>query len=191
MAEVVLFHHGHGKTAGIEAFAQQLRQAGHVVHTPDLYEGHTFAALDDGLAYARKTGFAEIVERGVRAADGLSDRLVYAGSSLGVLPAQKLAQTRTGARGALLFHACVPVTEFGTAWPADVPVQIHSMEGDPFFAGEGDLEAARALASSAEHAELFLYPGAEHLFTDSSLAAYDADASELLLRRVLDFLRDR
>src|SRR6266542_4159564 len=115
MAELILFHHAQGKTAGIGAFADELRRAGHTVHTPDLYDGHTFATLDDGVAYARKVGFAEILERGARAAKGLPDRLVYAGFSLGVMPAQKLAQTRAGARGALLLHACLPVSEFGTA----------------------------------------------------------------------------
>jgi dienelactone hydrolase len=128
------------------------------------------------------------MERGLTAVAGLGGALVYAGFSLGVMPAQRLAQTRAGARGALLFHACVPVSEFGEAWPAGVPVQVHGMDGDPFFADEGDLDAARALVDSAEQAELFLYPGKEHLFVDSSLPSYDQDAAALLTRRVLDFL---
>ena len=56
--------------------------------------------------------------------------VVYAGFSLGVLPAQALAQTRPGARGALLFHACVAPDEFGTPWPKAVPLQVHLMEAD-------------------------------------------------------------
>ena len=128
MAEVLLFHHAQGQTAGFHAFADELRSAGHTVHAPDLYEGRTFATLDEGMAYAQEVGFDEIVERGVRAADALPNDLVYAGFSLGVVPAQKLAQTRAGARGALLFYSCVPVSEFGSSWPADVPVQIHGME---------------------------------------------------------------
>ena len=191
MAEVLLFHHALGQTAGFGAFADELRRAGHTVHAPDLYDGRTFATLDEGLAYAQQVGFGEILERGVRAADGLPDELVYAGFSLGVLPAQKLAQTRAGARGALLFYSCVPVSEFGTSWPADVPVQIHGMDADPIFVDEGDLDAARELVASAEHAELFLYPGDQHYFADSSLPSYDADAAELLTRRVLDFLETR
>jgi dienelactone hydrolase len=189
MAEVLLFHHAQGQTSGFLAFADELRRAGHTVHAPDLYDGRTFDALDDGLAYAEETGFGEVLERGVRAADGLPAGLVYAGFSLGVLPAQKLAQTRPGARGALFFHSCVPVSEFGT-WPAGVPVQIHGMEADPFFVDEGDIDAARALVDSAEQAELFLYPGGQHLFADASLPAYDADAAALLRRRVLGFLAD-
>ena len=188
MAELVLYHHAQGLTKGVEAFADELRRAGHTVHVPDLYEGHTFDTLDEGLAYAKRTGFGTIMERGLTAVEGLGGALVYAGFSLGVMPAQRLAQTRAGARGALLFHACVPVSEFGEAWPAGVPVQVHGMNADPFFADEGDLDAARALVDSAEQAELFLYPGKEHLFVDSSLPSYDQDAAALLTRRVLDFL---
>jgi dienelactone hydrolase len=188
MAEVVLYHHAQGRTAGVEAFAAELREAGHVVHVPDLYEGHTFETLDDGVAYASQTGFDTLVERGVAAADGLGDALVYAGFSLGVMPAQRLAQTRAGAKGALLFYSCLPVSEFGDAWPAGVPVQIHGMDADPFFAGEGDIDAARDLVASADQAELFVYPGKEHLFADSSLPSYDLAAADLLMRRVLEFL---
>jgi dienelactone hydrolase len=191
MAEVLLFHHAQGQTTGVLAFADELRRAGHTVHTPDLYEGRTFATLDDGLAYAREVGFGNLLDRGVGAAAGLPNDLVYAGFSLGVMPAQKLAQTRARARGALLFESCVPVSEFGTAWPAGVPVQIHGADADPFFAGEGDIYAARALVGSAEDAELFVYPGDRHLFADSSLPSYDADAAKLLTQRVLDFLAAR
>ena len=191
MAEVVLFHHAHGLTRGCLAFADRLRAAEHVVHTPDLYEGKTFTELADGVGYAEQVGFGTIIERGGLAADGLPNEIVYVGFSLGVLPAQKLAQTRPGARGALLFYSCVPTSAFGTPWPADVPVQIHAMDADPIFVDEGDLDAARALVASAEHAELFLYPGSQHYFADASLPSYDADAAALLSRRVLDFLRTR
>ncbi len=188
MAELVLYHHAQGLTKGVEAFAAELRRASHTVHLPDLYEGHTFDTLEEGLTYATRAGFDAIMERGVTAVVGLGDTLVYAGFSLGVMPAQRLAQTRAGAKGALLFHSCLPVSEFGDAWPASVPVQVHGMDADPFFAGEGDLDAARALVASAERAELFLYPGKEHLFADSSLPSYDQAAASLLTRRALDFL---
>jgi dienelactone hydrolase len=161
------------------------------VHTPDLFDGHTFASIEEGMAYAEGVGFPEeIIERGVRAAGELPRELVYAGFSLGVLPAQKLAQTRAGARGALLFYACVPTEYFGP-WPAGVPAQIHGMDADPIFVGEGDVDAARALVESTDEAELFLYPGSEHYFADSSLPSYNADAAALLTERVLDFLRTR
>ena len=190
MAEVLLFHHAHGLTKGVLGFADELRRSGHEVHVPDLYDGHVFDSLDEGLAYARDTGFGTIQERGIRAADGLPADLVYAGFSLGAMPAQQLAQTRAGARGALLFHSCAPTSEFGTDWPAGVPVQVHGMEADPFFVGD-DLEAARALVKVVEEGELFLYPGDQHLFADPTLPSYDAEASAVLTRRVLDFLDGR
>ena len=190
MAEVVLYHHAQGLTKGVEAFAAELRRAGHTIHVPDLYEGHTFDTLEDGVTYAKQTGFGTLMDRGVAAAAGLGDALVYAGFSLGVMPAQQLAQTRSGARGALLFHACVPMSEFGGAWPAGLPVQVHGMDADPYFAGEGDIDAARDLVGSTDRAEMFLYSGKEHLFADSSLPSYDQAASALLTRRVLDFLED-
>ena len=191
MAEVLLFHHAQGQTEGFGAFADQLRAAGHTVHTPDLFDGRTFSSVEAGVAYAAEIGFDSLVEDGVNSAETLPAELVYAGFSLGVLPAQKLAQTRPGARGALLFESCVPTSEFGAAWPDGVPVQIHGMEADPFFAGEGDIAAARALveqAAASARAELFIYPGRQHLFADASLATYDAAAAELLTERVLDFL---
>jgi dienelactone hydrolase len=188
MAELVLYHHAQGLTEGVVAFAAELRQADHTVHLPDLYEGHTFDTLEEGLTFARRTGFDTLMERGVTAVEGLGDGLVYAGFSLGVMPAQRLAQTRAGAKGALLFQSCFPVSEFGDAWPASVPVQVHGMDADPFFADEGDLDAARDLVGSTERAELFIYPGKEHLFADSSLPSYDQAAANLLTRRVLDFL---
>ncbi|MYS19028.1 Dienelactone hydrolase [Streptomyces sp. DvalAA-14] len=191
MAEVVLLHHAQGLTDGVLAFAGELRRAGHTVHAPDLYEGRTFATVEEGVAHAGEIGFGEVIERAVRAVEPLPAELVYAGFSLGVLPAQQLAQTRAGARGALLFHSCLPVAEFGSAWPAGVPVQVHAMDADPFFVGDGDLDAARGLVDTAAAAELFLYPGDQHLFTDSSLPAYDAEAAALLNRRVLAFLAGR
>jgi dienelactone hydrolase len=188
MAEVLLFHHAQGLTPGIVAFAATLRGAGHTVHTPDLFGGRTFATLEEGMRFVEEVGFDTLIARGAGIAEGLPEGLVYGGFSLGVLPAQMLAQTRPGARGALLFYACVPLTEFGASWPQGVPVQVHGMDADPFFAGEGDLEAARALVAEAEDGELFLYPGDQHYFADSSLPSYDPAATALLTARVLAFL---
>ena len=188
MTEVILFHHALGLTEGIEAFAEDLRDAGHVVHTPDLFAGRTFPDLHAGVAHAEQIGFMEVIERGVRAAEALPADVVYAGFSLGVLPAQKLAQTRPGARGALLYYSCVPVEEFGSGWPQGVPVQVHGKDADPIFVDEGDLDAARALVAAADDGELFLYPGDQHYFADRTLPSYDAQASALLLERTLEFL---
>jgi dienelactone hydrolase len=190
MADVLLFHHALGLTTGVRAFAEALRQAGHTVHAPDLYDGRVFADLDAGVAHAAAIGFGDIVARGERAADGLPAGLIYAGFSLGVLPAQKLAQTRPGARGALLVHACAPATAFGP-WPAAVPVQVHAMDADPVFTGDGDIEAARALVATAADGALVLYPGDRHLFADCSLDSYDGAAAARLMARVLRFLAGR
>jgi dienelactone hydrolase len=187
VAEVLIFHHAHGLTPGVLAFADELRAAGHVVRAPDLYEGQTFAELDDGLGYARQVGFDTILERGRLAAESLPNEIVYAGFSLGGMPAQMLAQTRPGAKGAVLLHSAMPPSEFGGEWPPGVPLQIHLMEQDE-FALEGDLDAARELDATVESAELFVYPGDRHLFADSSLPDYDERAATLLKERVLGFL---
>ena len=171
---------------GVRSFADELRQAGHTVHAPDLFDGRTFDTIEDGMAWAREAGLGALAERGVAAAEGISPEVVYAGFSFGVMAAQQLAQSRPGARGALLMSACLPVSEFGDAWPEGVPVQVHGKDGDAFFAE--DLEAAQDLVQSSDQAELFLYPGEEHLFADSSLPAYDAAAAALLTERVLAFL---
>jgi dienelactone hydrolase len=189
VAEVLLFHHAQGLTAGCLSFADRLRAAGHVVHAPDLYDGKTFTELADGIDYAEQVGFDTIIERGRLAADDLPNEIVYAGFSLGVMPAQMLAQTRPGTKGALLFHSCVPTSEFGRPWPQGVPLQIHMMDADEWVLPPNeDLDVARHLAETIESAELFVYPGDRHLFADSSLPDYDENAAALLTERVLSFL---
>jgi dienelactone hydrolase len=192
MAEVVLFHHVQGLTEGIAAFGEQLRSGGHTVHTPDLFDGELPASLDDGVALTRSIGGEELDARADRAVADLPASLVYAGFSFGAGAAQRLAQTRPGARGALLYESCIPLTgdwAFGP-WPDGLPVQIHGMDQDPFFALEGDIDAARELVAKVgpELAELFVYPGNQHLFIDSALPSYDADAAALVLRRSREFL---
>jgi dienelactone hydrolase len=192
MADVVLFHHIQGLTDGVRAFADELRAGGHTVHTPDLFDGARPATLDDGVAHVRGTGDEVLGERADRAVADLPEGLVYAGFSWGAATAQRLAQTRPGARGALLYEACIPVTgewAFGP-WPAGVPVQVHGMDKDPFFALEGDIDAARELVGivGPELAQLFVYPGDRHLFTDASLPSYDADATAQVVQRSREFL---
>jgi len=192
MADVVLFHHVQGLTEGVLAFAEGLREAGHTVHTPDLFEGERPASVDDGIAHVQKLGDEVLQPRADAAIADLPAGLVYAGFSWGAGVAQQFAQLRSGARGALLYESCIPVTgewAFGP-WPDGVPVQIHGMDQDPIFALEGDLDAARELVVTvgAPTAELFVYPGDGHLFTDSSLPSYDADATALVLQRSRAFL---
>jgi dienelactone hydrolase len=184
MPELLLFHHAQGLTPGVVAFADELRAAGHTVHTPDLYEGRTFADINDGVAHVQQLGFGTVVERGRVAALELPGEVVYAGMSLGVMPAQLLAQTKPGARGAIFLHGCVPLGEFGDTWPDGVPLQLHTTVDDAW----GDVDVARGVAKTVPHAELFLYPGDRHLFTDNSLPAYDAAAATMVKQRVLSFL---
>lgn len=191
MAEVVLFHHVQGVTEGVRAFAEGLRAGGHTVHTPDLFDGERPDTIEDGVAHARGLG-DEVTTRADRAVADLPEGLVYAGFSFGAAEAQRLAQTRPGARGVLLYESCVPITgewAFGP-WPTRLPVQVHGMEQDPFFALEGDLDAARELVGTVgpELAQLFVYPGDRHLFTDSSLPSYDADATALVVQRSRELL---
>ena len=192
MAEVVLFHHVQGLTEGVLAFAEELRAGGHTVHTPDLFDGKRPATIDEGVAHAQGLGDEVINERADRAVADLPEGLVYAGFSLGAATAQRLAQTRPGARGALLYESCLPITgEWAIGpWPDALPVQIHGMDQDPFFALEGDIDAARELVGTVgpELAQLFVYPGDRHLFTDSSLPSYDADATALVAKRSRELL---
>ena len=176
MAEVLLFHHAMGQTAGFHSFADELRQAGHTVHTPDLFDGRTFDSIDAGMAHVEHLGFDHLIEAGTTIAGRLPAELVYVGFSLGVVVAQKLAQTRPGALGGVFCYSFVPVAEFGS-WPEGLPGQVHGMDADPYFAEEGDLAAARALVASGAPVELFLYPGDQHYFADSSLPTYDPEAA--------------
>jgi dienelactone hydrolase len=192
MAEVVLFHHVQGLTDGVRAFAEELRAGGHTVHTPDLFDGKRPATIAEGVAHAQGLGDEVISECANRAVADLPEGLVYAGFSFGAGTAQRLAQTRPGARGALLYESCMPITgEWAIGpWPDGLPVQIHGMDRDPFFALEGDIDAARELVATvgSELAELFVYPGDRHLFADSSLPSYDADAAALVVQRSREFL---
>lgn len=185
MATIILFHHVHGLSPGCLSFADDLRAAGHTVHTPDLFEGRTFATLEEGMAHAKQIGFGTVLERGRAAAERLPSDVVYAGFSMGVMAAQMLAQTRPGARGALFLHSAIPLEEFGGTCPSGVPLQIHTMEQDEW----GDLDVARQLARTVPGAELFVYPGNRHLFTDTSLPDYDEAAANLVRERAHRFLR--
>ena len=190
MTAVVLFHHTQGLTDGVRAFADDLRAAGHTVTVPDLFEGRTFPTVRAGMEHAEEVvGMDEVIARGVAAAAGLPTDVVYAGFSMGVLPAQKLAQTRPGARGALLLFSAVPASAFG-AWPDGVALQMHFAADDP-WSNEEDLPAARELARTVAGAELFVYPGSGHLICDDSLDDYDEAATQLILERAIGFLGRR
>jgi dienelactone hydrolase len=182
MAEVVVFHHALGLTDAVRSFADALRRAGHNVHTPDLYDGRTFGTIEDGIAYSEELGGPmAIVDRARTAVDTLPSEVFYLGFSLGVLSAQSLAQTRPGARGAVLCYSALPLGEWGDNWPATWPegvrLQVHVLEGDE------DFEIAQGLAATVPGAEFFAYRGTDHYF-----AEHDDEAAALLTQRVLAFL---
>jgi dienelactone hydrolase len=182
MAEVVVFHHALGLTDAVQHFATVLREAGHTVHTPDLFEGRTFTQIDEGLAYSEELGGpVAMVDRARAAVEPLASDAFYVSFSLGVLSAQSLAQTRPGARGAVLCYSALPLGQWGDNWPAEWPegvrLQLHIVEGDEGF------EVAQGLAATVPGAELFAYPGTEHYF-----AEHDEQAAALLTRRVAAFL---
>ena len=188
MTELVLFHHALGLTDGVRTFADLIRAQGHTVHTPDLFEGRTFPTIDEGIGYAGSIGFDEVIRRGTEAAADLPQQVVFGGFSVGVMPAQQLLQTTPGALGGLFLHAFIDPAQLPGSWPGDTAVQVHGMDEDPFFIGDGDLDAARAVSADHPGVEIFLYPGSAHLFTDSSSADYDQASAATVLERTSAYL---
>ena len=184
MTTLLLFHHALGQTPGFLSLADELRDAGHTVHAPDLYRGRTFDTLDEGVAYADEHSLDEVLRWGTAAAEQLPPDVTYVGFSLGIVPAQHLAQTRPGALGAVLCYGCVPTATFERPWPEGVPLQLHIAEDDAW----SERDVAEALAEEVPDAELFLYPGSAHLFADPSAADYDEHAAAQLKHRLLAFL---
>jgi dienelactone hydrolase len=188
--EIVLFHSLLGLRRAVLQWAERLRAAGHTVHTPDLYDGEVF---DEMAAAARKIqafgGFDELLARSQAAVSGLPCELVYAGFSNGGVCAELLAATRTGARGAILMHAPLPIRDLGwKIWPATVPVQVHFAEKDPLRSQQViDALSARVRDSGANFQQCD-YPGSGHLFADLDWPGYSEAASELMWERMLEFL---
>jgi dienelactone hydrolase len=185
MAEVILFHHALGVTDGVRAFADQLRDGGHSVTVGDLFGGTTFGTIEEGVAYEEQLGWDEMIARSEAAIAPLPPQVLIGGFSLGAVYAQRLVQTREGALGALLYHGGDnPPETFEVPWPAGAELQVHVSEDDKWFNREG----CEQLVSDVPGAELFLYPGSAHLFTDRSWEEYDEAATALVIERTLAFL---
>jgi dienelactone hydrolase len=190
--EVVLFHSALGLRPAVLAWADRLRAEGHVVHTPDLYDGEVFEEMEPAFAKIEAIGgIPALMERSHAAVAGLPADLVYAGFSNGGGSAELLALTRPGARGAVLMHAALPVEAFGAdGWPAGVPVQVHYGAGDP-YRDPAAIEAVRLAAErSGAGFEAWDYACSGHLFADPGLPDYCEPAAGLMLERVLAFLRE-
>jgi len=191
MVHLAVLHHALGLTEGVRDFARRLQADGREVSTPDLFDGHTFERIEDGVAYAERVGMSELMARGLAAVPPGPAPLLVVGISLGVLAAQAIAQQRSGMRGAVLVAACLPHRSLGERWPDDVPVHVHAMEHDPWFADGGDREAADELVAVDREARLVLHPGAAHLFVDATLPDFDAVACAAVIASVEEMLLGR
>lgn len=190
MVTVVLFHSALGLRPAVTGFADRLRQAGHEVLTPDLYDGEAFDDLDAGVRKRDDVGLDQLLERARGAVAELPADVVYTGFSMGAAAAQTLALTRAGARGAILIDGAIPVTALGMgAWPPSVPVQVHATTNDPWFP-RAELEEFLAAVPN-QVLELHLHDGTGHLATDEAWADHDPEIARQTLRSVLDWLSKR
>lgn len=177
MATVVVFHSALGLRPAIRRFAERLATDGHDVVTPDLFDGAVFDDLEAGSAARDAIGIPELVARAWEAVADLPPASVYAGFSMGAMPAQLLAATRPGARGALLLEGAAPLDVLGVdAWPAGVPVQLHTCREDPWIDHEGIAVLARQVPADLwEHHE---HPGGGHLVSDPGWPDHDPAVAE-------------
>jgi dienelactone hydrolase len=187
--EVVVYRSAYGLRPAIIEFADRLRVAGHLVHTPDLYDGEVFSDRNDAVGKIQQLGFDRLLERALAAVESLPHDLVYAGFSNGGACAELLAATRPGARGAILIHAPLMVRDLGwTVWPSNVHVQVHFADKDP-IRNQAVIDALGVkVRQSGSNFEQFDYDAPGHLFADPTFPAYNVIAAELMTRRVLEFL---
>ena len=191
MLDVVIFPSVLGMRPGVHAAADRLAAAGLRPHVVDVYDGGlTFDDYDDAMAHMQSLGYDTVLTRARRAIDALDvDRFATLGFSAGVVPAQIIAATDPRAVGCVALASVISVAalELDEGWPADVPLQFHTMDADPWL--EPD-QVEAITAELGEQIETFSYAGTGHLFTDPSLPAeYDEAATELLWPRVVEFLR--
>lgn len=185
MPEILLFHHAGGLTDGVKSFAQTLRDAGHSVEAPDLFEGRTFTDVRDGVAYAQGLDEDVMAARVAEAVAPLPADLVYGGMSMGAARAAEQVLTRPGARGAFFLYGAIAPSWWETTWPEGVPSQAHVTEDDEWREPEAEEEYVQVPGG-----ELFVYPGAGHLFAEPGHPDYDAEVAALTTKRVLAFLDD-
>ncbi|KPC81399.1 MULTISPECIES: dienelactone hydrolase family protein [Streptomyces] len=184
---IMLFHSTCGLRPAVHASAERLRAAGHEVRVPDLFEGHTFETVEDGMAFKEQLGKDELLKRAVLAAAPYSDQgLVYAGFSFGASVAQTLALGDAKARGLLLLHGTSDIAE--NASVDELPVQLHVADPDPFESHDWLTSWYLQMQRTGADVEVYRYPGAGHLFTDPDLPDFDQAAAELAWKVAIGFL---
>ncbi|NTV39691.1 MAG: dienelactone hydrolase [Demequinaceae bacterium] len=186
IAEIIFFHHAQGLTDGLRAMAERLRAAGHEVHTPDIYSGAVFGQLDEGLAFASRIGHDAIEEVARRAAREHPHANTTIGFSLGVFPAQLLAQEWRRIDGLVVVAGGLPPRDLGADWRVDVRLSVHVADPDDWIP-TGSLEA---LLRHARAPHIHRYQGLGHMFVDPSSPDYDADAADLFEERLLTWLAE-
>jgi dienelactone hydrolase len=185
MAEILLFHHALGLTPGVREFAGALRDVGHTVHTPDLFEGRVFDDVEEGVAFAHEVGRPTLGARAAAAAEPLPAEIVYAGMSMGCAYASQILLNRPGALGAIFLYGAVDPAWWEAEWPEGVAAQAHQTEDDPWREKEAD----EGFAARVPWGQMFLYEGDGHLFADPSTADFDPVAAALAMERIQTFLR--
>lgn len=186
---IVLFHSAYGLRPAVISFADSLRARGHVVYTPDLYNGETFDNRTDAARKFQELGLDGLLDCARAAVQHLPETLVYAGFSNGGACAELLAASRRGARAAVLMHAPLMLRDLGWhEWPARVPVQVHFALKDPIRAEQPIQQLRRKVELSGSSFELHDYDAPGHLFADPGFPAYSASAAEQMKTRVLSFL---
>lgn len=188
MTTIALFHSATGLRPAIHDFAEQLRDAGHRVHTPDLFDGRIFDDVAEGAAHRDSIGIPTLIERALAAVEALPQQVAYIGYSMGAGPAQLLAATRPGALGAVLVQGGLTVADLGlAAWPANVDVQLHVGRTDAWFDRDEATRVAASLPATA--LELYEYDTDKHVFDDHGLKdSYDPILASALHRSILDWL---
>ncbi len=185
---IVVFHSALGLRPAIYEFAHNLRDDGHEVHTPDLFDGEVFDDLSEGIAKRDALGIPELARRAALSVESLPENCVYAGFSLGAASAEYLAASRRGAKALILFHAALPPAMMGfPEWPS-VPVQVHYAEADPWVEAEQAAELHDAVNAVGQTYDEYVYPGSGHLFSDKDSPEYDAESYTLVVQRVRTFL---
>lgn len=171
MTTVILFHSVYGLRAFERGVAERLTVAGHEVFTPDLYEGRVASSIEEGFALKEEIGWSTLCERAERAVADLPADAVLGGFSMGAAVAASLWPKRPETAGILFLHS---IAEIPANARRGLPVQVHLADPDIFEPAD-EVAAWRADAERTPVAlEVFIYPGAGHIYTDATLVDYDS-----------------